>query len=83
MFDARNAIAVLAIVGAFTYAIVSALARARVRDVDGSQIWFDVEAHDGAEQVGDGEHLRIVVDEARFARRIEKKAAAIAEGKTR
>ena len=58
-------------------------ARARVRDVDGSQVWFDVEAHDGVEQVGEGEHLRIVIDEARFARRIEKKAAAIAEGEAR
>ena len=54
-------------------------ARARVRAVEGSQVWFDVEAHDGAENVGDGEHLRIVIDEARFMRRIEKKAAAMAE----
>jgi fluoroacetyl-CoA thioesterase len=51
-----------------------------VREVDGSQIWFDVEAHDGAEQVGEGEHRRFVIDEARFIRRIEKKAAAMAEG---
>jgi len=34
MFDARHAMAVLAIVGAFTYAIVSALARARVRELE-------------------------------------------------
>ena len=53
-------------------------ARARVRSVEGSQVWFDVQAHDGAEQVGAGEHLRIVIDEARFMRRIEKKAAAMA-----
>lgn len=52
-------------------------ARATVRAVDGNQVWFDVNAHDGAEQVGEGEHLRIVIDEARFARRIEKKAAAM------
>ena len=57
----------------------SITARARVREVDGNQIWFDVEAHDGAEQVGEGEHLRILIDEARFLRRIEKKAAARAE----
>ena len=55
-------------------------ARARVRAVDGSQVWFDVEADDGTEPVGDGEHLRIVIDEARFLRRIEKKAAAMADG---
>jgi fluoroacetyl-CoA thioesterase len=53
-------------------------ARARVRAVDGNQIWFDVEANDGTEQVGEGEHLRIVIDEARFMRRIEKKAATMA-----
>ena len=53
-------------------------ARARVRAVDGSQVWFDVEADDGVESVGDGEHLRIVIDEARFLRRVEKKAAAMA-----
>jgi fluoroacetyl-CoA thioesterase len=53
-------------------------ARARVRAVDGNQVWFDVDANDGTEQVGEGEHLRIVIDEARFMRRIEKKAAAMA-----
>lgn len=54
-------------------------ATARVRAVEGSQVWFDVEAHDGAEPVGDGEHLRIVIDEARFMRRIDRKAAVMAE----
>ena len=54
-------------------------ARARVRAVDGNQVWFDVEAHDESEQVGQGEHLRIVIDEARFLRRVEKKAAAMTD----
>lgn len=54
-------------------------ARARVRAVEGGQVWFDLEADDGAEPVGDGEHLRIIVDEARFLQRIEKKVAAMTE----
>ena len=54
-------------------------ARATVRSVDGSQVWYDLEAHDGVEQVGDGEHLRIVIDHGRFMRRVERKAAALAE----
>ena len=54
-------------------------ATARVRSVDGAQVWFDLEAHDGAEPVGDGEHLRIVIDQERFLRRVERKAATLAE----
>jgi fluoroacetyl-CoA thioesterase len=54
-------------------------ARAWVRAVEGSQVWFDLEAHDGAEQVGEGEHLRIVIDQARFMRRVQKKAVAMAQ----
>jgi predicted thioesterase len=54
-------------------------ATARIRSVDGSQVWYDLEAHDGVEQVGDGEHLRIVIDHERFMRRVERKAATLAE----
>jgi len=54
-------------------------ARARVRAVEGSGVWFDLEAHDDAEQVGDGEHLRTVIDAARFERRIERKGVALAD----
>lgn len=49
---------------------------ARVRSVDQGQVWFDLEAHDGTELVGDGEHLRIVIDEQRFRRRVARKQAA-------
>ena len=52
-------------------------ARARVRAVEDGKVWFDLNARDDAEPVGDGEHLRIVVDEARFQRRVERKAAAL------
>jgi predicted thioesterase len=57
-------------------------ARARVRAVEGRQVWFDVEADDGSERVGEGEHLRVVIDEARFRRRIETKAATLAASTT-
>lgn len=52
---------------------------ARIRSVDGAQVWFDLEAHDGSEQVGDGEHLRIVIDEERFRRRVARKQAETVE----
>ena len=48
---------------------------ARIRSVDGAQVWFDLEAHDGSEPVGDGEHLRVVIDEERFNRRVARKQA--------
>ena len=53
---------------------------ARVRAVEGPQVWFDLEAHDGSEAIGDGEHLRVVIDEERFKRRVARKAAPGAEG---
>jgi len=54
-------------------------ARARVRAVEGAEVWFDLAADDGVEAVGDGEHLRIVIDEARFLRRVDKKAGILAQ----
>ena len=57
----------------------SVRAVARVRSVDGAQVWFDLEARDGSEPIGDGEHLRVVIDEDRFNRRVARKA----EGATR
>lgn len=58
-------------------------ATARIRSIDGPQVWFDLEAHDGTELVGDGEHLRIVIDEERFRRRVARKQAAAADGDPR
>ena len=58
-------------------------ARARVRAVEGSGVWFDLEAHDDAERIGDGEHLRTVIDAARFERRIERKEVALADQRAR
>jgi predicted thioesterase len=53
----------------------SVRAVARVRSVEGAQVWFDLEAHDGNEPIGDGEHLRVVIDEDRFNRRVARKQA--------
>ena len=47
--------------------------RAQVLGVDGVKVTFAVQAWDEAEQIGDGTHLRVVIDEARFLRRVQKK----------
>ncbi len=47
--------------------------RAEVQSVDGVRVTFAVQAWDEVELIGEGEHLRVVIDEARFLRRVEKK----------
>jgi predicted thioesterase len=47
--------------------------KARVIQVAGSTITFQVEAHDGTEQVARGLHRRQVIDVDRFARRLARK----------
>jgi fluoroacetyl-CoA thioesterase len=47
--------------------------RAEVLVVDGAKVSFSVQAWDEVEQVGDGRHLRVIIDEVRFLRRVEKK----------
>jgi len=44
--------------------------------VDGSHIIFNVQAWDKSEQVGSGQHERVVIDEARFLRRVSAKRDA-------
>ena len=46
---------------------------AEVITIDGNRVKFQVGAWDGLEQIGAGEHERVVVDEARFLRRIAAK----------
>jgi len=48
-------------------------ATAEVLAVKGNRIVFRVEAHDEMELIGEGLHHRIVVDVARFDRRVKKK----------
>lgn len=50
-----------------------ARATAEVTAVEGRKIHFRVEAHDEAELIGAGSHVRVVVEVARFDRRVQKK----------
>jgi predicted thioesterase len=47
--------------------------RATVSKVDGRQVTFEVEAHDGAETIGKGLHERYIIDVKRFAEGLKKK----------
>jgi fluoroacetyl-CoA thioesterase len=51
-----------------------ARAEAEVTKAEGGRIWFTVTAWDESEMIGSGTHERMVVDLARIARRLEKKA---------
>jgi fluoroacetyl-CoA thioesterase len=46
---------------------------AEVTRVDGRKIEFRVEAHDEKERVGDGTHVRVVVNVERFDQRVQRK----------
>ncbi len=48
-------------------------ATAEVTAIEGRKIHFKVEAHDEAELIGAGSHVRVVVEVARFDRRVQKK----------
>jgi predicted thioesterase len=50
-------------------------ARAEVLSVDERRITFQVEAWDDKERIGEGTHVRAIVDEARFIERIAQKRA--------
>jgi fluoroacetyl-CoA thioesterase len=49
---------------------------AEVTKIDGRNIEFRVEAHDELERVGDGTHVRVVVNVARFDQRVQRKVQA-------
>lgn len=46
---------------------------AKIASVEGSHILFNVQAWDRNEQVGSGQHERVVIDEARFLNRVASK----------
>lgn len=48
-------------------------ATATLTVVDGRRLTFAVEAHDDVEKVGEGTHMRVVVDAERFMQRTEGK----------
>ena len=47
--------------------------RARLTEVDGGQVWFELEAEDELELVARGRHSRVVVEWARFERLLARK----------
>ena len=47
-----------------------------VLEVDGLRVTFSVQAWDQSEPIGDGQHQRMVIEEARFLRRIEVKSSS-------
>jgi fluoroacetyl-CoA thioesterase len=49
--------------------------KAEVLSVDGNRIYFKIDAWDDLEKIGEGTHERMIIDEARFLRRVEKKIA--------
>jgi len=52
-------------------------ARAEVVSVEGSKVIFKVEARDEQELIGAGSHQRVVIDEARFLRRVAAKQESL------
>jgi predicted thioesterase len=47
--------------------------RAEVTEVDGMRVKFSIQAWDRQEKIGEGGHERVVIDEARFLKRVESK----------
>ena len=52
------------------------VARAEVLEWDGKSVTFAVEARDGLELIGEGRHVRVPIDCARFDRGVAAKTAA-------
>lgn len=47
--------------------------QAQIINIDGILVEFQVEAWDAIERIGEGTHLRAVIDEARFLKRVAAK----------
>ena len=52
---------------------MKAKATAEVTAVDGNRVSMRVEAHDEVDLIGEGTHVRVIVDVARFDQRVAKK----------
>jgi len=48
-------------------------AKAKVLSVDGHTVTFAIEAHDGVEKIGEGTHVRAIVEMERFLKRVNAK----------
>jgi fluoroacetyl-CoA thioesterase len=51
--------------------------KVKVLGVDGNRVDYSIEAWDDLEKIGEGKHERMVIDEARFWKRVEKKMASL------
>ena len=51
--------------------------KAEVLSLDGNRVFFSIEAWDNLEKIGEGQHERVVIEEARFLHRVEKKLASL------
>jgi fluoroacetyl-CoA thioesterase len=51
--------------------------KAEVLSVEGNRIFFSIQAWDELEKIGKGTHERVVIDEQRFLKRVEKKKAGL------
>ena len=54
---------------------------ARITAVDGRRVTLEAEVHDGMDIVGKAKHVRFVIDRDRQKIRLEKKRAAMEDGK--
>jgi len=55
-------------------------ATAKITAVTDNMVTFEVEAHDEAERVGEGTHVRAAVELSRFLKRLDRKTSQIAGG---
>jgi predicted thioesterase len=53
---------------------MSVLAKAELLEVNGNRVRFKVEAWDDKEKVGEGTHVRAIINAARFAERLKQKS---------
>ena len=51
--------------------------KVEVLSLEGNKVFFSIEAWDHLEKIGEGRHERVVIDEARFMNRVEKKKAGL------
>lgn len=51
------------------------IAKAQLIEVDGKKLKFTVEAFDGKDKIGEGEHERFIVELVKFMARVENKKA--------
>jgi fluoroacetyl-CoA thioesterase len=50
--------------------------RVRIEEIDGRRIVFSAEIFDETEKVGEGRHVRVIVDSTRFMEKVQRKKPA-------